>query len=174
MLTTSWRKIRLVSLWMKLVLEYGILKLYLGDGRTSMDDKELIGKVHSAMYHQCQKRGYAAPVDVLMDIGALPKQKYEEWRYGHVPYLEAVCIVNLHKLSRIMHEMRVYAQKNNLKRSFCYYKQWAVKKPTGQGHKPVIPLRFSKSGKSEIEKWYATHFVDATRIANMKEKVDDE
>ena len=40
-----------------------------------MNDKELIGKVHSAVYHQCQRRGYAAPVDVLMEIGVLPKQK---------------------------------------------------------------------------------------------------
>ncbi len=43
-----------------------------------MNDDELISKVHSAMYHQCQERGYAAPVDVLMDIGVLSKQKYEE------------------------------------------------------------------------------------------------
>lgn len=137
-----------------------------------MEDKELIGKVHSCMYHQCQKRGYAAPVDVLMDIGVLPKQKYEDWRNGHVSYLEAACTINLRKLSRIMHEIRVYAQKNSLKPSFCYYKQWAVKKPTGQGHKPVIPLRFSKSGNSDIEKWYATHFVDAARIASLKSKAD--
>lgn len=40
-----------------------------------MNDEELIGKVYSSMHHQCQKRGYAAPVDVLMDIGILPKQK---------------------------------------------------------------------------------------------------
>ena len=53
-----------------------------------MTDGELIGKVHSAMYHQCQSRGYVAPVDVLMDIGVLPKQKYEDWRFGRVPYLE--------------------------------------------------------------------------------------
>ena len=41
-----------------------------------MNDKELIGAVHSAMYQQCQRWGYAAPVDVLMDIGVLPKKKY--------------------------------------------------------------------------------------------------
>lgn len=137
-----------------------------------MNDKELIGRVHSSMYHQCQKRGYAAPVDVLMDIGALPKQKHEDWRYGHLSYLEAACTINLKKLSLVMHEMRVYAQKNNLKPSFCYYKRWAVKKPTGQGHPPVIPLRFSKSGKVDIEKWYATHFVDTTRIAMLKSEAD--
>ena len=88
-----------------------------------MTDGELIGKVHSAMYHQCQNRGYAAPVDVLMDIGVLPKQKYEDWRFGRVPYLECVCTVNLRKLSFIMRQMRVYAEKSGLKPSFCYYKQ---------------------------------------------------
>ncbi len=133
-----------------------------------MNDGELISKVRSSIYHQCQKRGYAAPVDVLMDIGALPKQKCEDWRLGRVSYLEAVCTVDLRKLSLIMNEMRVYARKNELKPSFCYYKQWAVKKPTGQGHKPVITLRFSKSGNPDIEKWYATHLVDAARTAELK------
>lgn len=66
-------------------------------------------------------------------------------------YLERVCTVNLRKLSFIMHQMRVYAQKTGLKPSFCCYKQWGVKKKNGQGHKPVIPLRFSKSGNPEIE-----------------------
>lgn len=137
-----------------------------------MNDKELIGKVHSAMYHQCQKRGYAAPVDVLMEIGVLPKKKYEEWRFGRVDYLERVCTVNLRKLSLVMHQMRAYAQKSGLKLSFCYYKRWGVKKKNGQGHKPVIPLRFSKSGDAEIERWYATHFVDSRQIARLKEQTN--
>ena len=64
-----------------------------------MNDKELIGKVHSAVYHQCKNRGFAAPVDVLMDVGYLSKQDYENWRYGRVDYLERVCKVNLSKLS---------------------------------------------------------------------------
>ena len=133
-----------------------------------MNEKELIGKIRSSMDHQLQVRGYAAPVDVLMDIGVLPQKKYEDWRYGRVSYLEGVCTVNLRKLSFVMHQMRVYAQKTGLKPSFCYYKQWGVKKKTGQGHKPVIPLRFSKSGDPEIEKWYATHFVDLKRTAQLK------
>ena len=114
-----------------------------------MNDKELIGKVHSSVYHQCQQRGYAAPVDVLMEIGVLPKQKYEDWRFGRVDYLERVCTVNLRKLSFIMHQMRVYAQKTGLKPSFCYYKQWGVKKKNGQGHKPGFRC---DSAKSEILK----------------------
>ena len=134
-----------------------------------MNDKELIGKVHSSMYHQLKIRGYATAVDVLMDLEILSKVNYERWRNGQVPYLEKVCKVNLKKLSTILHEMRVYAKKD-LKPSFCVYKRWAVKKKNGQGKKPVIKLRFSRSGSEDIEKWYATHFVDTKKIEKMKEE----
>ena len=82
-------------------------------------ESELRGKVHSAVYHQCQQRGYATPVDVLVDIGVLPKQKYEDWRFGKVRYLEAACTCNLKKLSFIMKQIRSYAKKTNLNLSFC-------------------------------------------------------
>lgn len=133
------------------------------------NDHDLAVKVHSAMYHQCKRRGYAAPVDVLMDLGALSKENYEAWRFGRVSYLERVCTMNLRKLSFIMHQIRVYARKMDLKPSFTYYKQWGVKKKGGQGRKPVIPLRFSKSGEPDIERWYATHFVDSKQIAKLNE-----
>ena len=61
-------------------------------------------------------------------------------------------------------------KKGNLKSSFCVYKRWAVKKKDGQGRKLVIKLRFSKSGSDDIEKWYATHFVDMKKIEKMKEE----
>ena len=133
-----------------------------------LDERELIGKVHSAVYHQCQQRGYAVPADVLVDIGVLPKQKYEDWRFGKVRYLEQVCTCNLKKLSFIMKQIRSYAKKAGLKPSFCYYKRWGVKKK--QGHKPVIPLRFSKSGNPEIERAYATHYVDLDRVGQLKKE----
>ena len=84
-------------------------------------EQQLIGAVNSSIYRQIQKRGYAAPVDVLMDCGVLSKKAYEEWRFGKVPYLERICTVNLKKLSFIMHQIRVYAHKNNLKPSVCVY-----------------------------------------------------
>ena len=133
-----------------------------------MNNRDLTGKVNSAMYRQCRDRGFAAPVDVLMEIGYLSKKDYENWRYGRVSYLERVCTANLSKLSSVMHQMRVYAKKAGLKPSFCYYKRWGVKKKGGQGRKPVIPLRFSKSGDPEIERWYATHFVDSKRVSQLK------
>ena len=133
-----------------------------------MKDSELVGKVHSSVYHQCQRRGYAAPVDVLMDIGVLSKQRHEDWRYGKVDYLERVCNCNLKQLSFIMKQIRAYSAKAGYKPSFCYYKRWGVKKKNGQGHKPVIPLRFSKSGNPEIERAYATHYVDAAKCEELK------
>jgi hypothetical protein len=80
-----------------------------------MNNDEIKHKVHSAMYHQCKARGYTTPVDVLMDIGILTRQKYEEWRFGRVPFLEAVCNGNLKKLSTVMHEIRSYAKEHHLK-----------------------------------------------------------
>ena len=133
-----------------------------------MNNDEIKHKVHSAMYHQCKARGYATPVDVLMDIGILTRQKYGEWRFGRVPFLEAVCNANLKKLSTVMHEIRVYAKEHHLKPSFCYYKRWGMKKKDGQWHKAVVPLRFSKSGSPEIERWYSTHFVDQQQIKTVK------
>ena len=126
-----------------------------------MNNQELTKKVHDAVANQISQRGYTAPVDVLMAIGILTKQKYEEWRNGRVDYLERVCTSNLSKLSLAMHEIRSCAQKMGLKPSISQYRQWG-----GKGAKR--PLRFSKSGNPGIEKWYATHFVDEKRVAALK------
>ena len=87
-----------------------------------MNDKELIGKVHSSMYQQLKRKGYSTAVDVLMDLGVLSKANCELWRNGKVSYLERVCSINLKKLSTILHEMRVYAKKMSLKPSYCVCK----------------------------------------------------
>lgn len=135
-----------------------------------MNNKEMVVKIHSSMYQQLKKRGYATPVDVLMDLEILSKKDYELWRNGKIPYLEKTCNINLKKLSMILHEMRVYAKKSDLNPSYTVYKKWAVKKRNEQGRKPVIKLRFSKSGSDDIEKWYATHFVDTRIIEDLTEE----
>jgi len=116
-----------------------------------MDEKTITGQVHSSMYSQLQSRGYAAPVDVLMDAGVLSKEGYESWRLGKVDFLERVCKVNLRKLSEIMKTIRAYAKKNELKASWTFYGQYACKTKR--------KLRFSKSGSESIEKEYATHYL---------------
>ncbi len=112
--------------------------------------RNIIDKINDSMYRQCKRRGFASPVDVMIDIGVLDKKKYDDWRHGRVPYLEAVCTVNLHKLSEIMKIVRAYAAANGLKPSFTDYKQIGAKDRK---------LRFSKSGNPTIEKAYATHYV---------------
>ena len=75
--------------------------------------------------------------------------------------------MNLSKLSAVLREMYACAKAQNLKSSFCYYKRWGVKKK-GQGRGAVLPLRFSRSSDAEIERRYATHYVDEKRIAQLK------
>lgn len=106
--------------------------------------------IRSSMTEQCHRRGYAAPVDVLLDVGVLEKKKHEDWRYGRVTYLEQVCNANLHKLTEIMKNIRICAKDLDLQPSLSDYRQWGAK-----SHK----LRFSKSGDPNIEKHYATHYV---------------
>lgn len=127
-----------------------------------MDKKNFTGQIHNAMYQSIKKKGYASPVDVLIDIGVLSKEDYERWRFGKVDFLERVCKVNLRLLSNIMKEIRAYASKNNLKASWTCYHQWGKNKE----HK----LRFSKSNNENIERNYATHFVDVNAIEELKHK----
>lgn len=135
--------------------------------------ENIIGLVHNSMYQQLKKNGYAAPVQVLMDVGVLCKADYEKWRTGKVDSLERVCSVNLSQLSAIMREIRSYARKNSLKESWTYYKKWGQKK---QGRTEM--LRFSKSGDPQIERAYATHYLGTKLVRqeegkhNVEEKAD--
>lgn len=125
-----------------------------------MEKYNLKGQIYNAMYQNIRQKGYVAPVDILMDIGVLPKQNYEDWRFGKVSFLEKVCNINLRALSEIMKEVRSYAAQNALKPSWTYYHQW------GKYHDRK--LRFSKSGDETIEHDYATHFVNVKRIGQLK------
>jgi len=117
-----------------------------------MDKDNLTGQVHNSMYHQLRARGYAAPVDVLIDLDVLSRTDYENWRFGKVDYLERVCKVNLRRLSEIMRIVREYASRNELKPSFTFYRRY--------GSKGRQKLRFSKSGNESIERNYATHYLN--------------
>ena len=97
-----------------------------------------------------QQKGYASPVDVLIKMGFLSERNYKEWRNGRVQYLEKVITANLNKLSTVMKILRDYSVSNGAKPSFSYYRQ------NGTGNSI---LRFSKSGKSKIERSYATNYV---------------
>ena len=125
-----------------------------------MNRGKVIGLVHNSMYQQVQKKGFATPVQVLIDLQYLSESDYKRWKEGRIDYLERVCKANLSKLSFAMGEVRAYARKYKLKPSFTFYKQGGRK------------LRFSKFGNENVEKGYATHYVitEDTQFKKKKKK----
>ena len=61
-----------------------------------------------------------------------------------------------------MKQIRTYANKNGLKPSFTYYKQWGL-----QGKK-TVKLKFSKNGDEGIERSYSTHYISIKSIEGRK------
>ena len=92
-----------------------------------------------------------APVEVLVRMDWLDRDKLVDWRHGRVPYLEKVVRGNLARLSRLLRILRFHAHDLNLKPSWTDYRSW------GKGQKQ--PLRFTKTGDRKLEQAYATHFV---------------
>jgi len=133
-----------------------------------MNDKDLKHQTNQVMFALMKEKGMITAVDVFMSLGVLSKTDYERWRRGEIPYLERVCKINLRKLSEINREMRVFAEKNKLKPSWAYYKQWSNGKFK---NKPVksIKLRFSKSGDENIERQYATHYISKQTLDEIAE-----
>jgi hypothetical protein len=130
-----------------------------------MKDTELCAKVNSAMYALVKSKGFAAPADVLMEIGVLSKGDYDNWRFGKTDYLERSCKINLKKLTTTGKTIRKYALKQGLKASWTDYRKW------GKGGN--IRLRFSKSGEYNIERSYATHYVGKTKIDEAVAKKEE-
>ncbi len=116
-----------------------------------MNNRKLKENVRRSAALLIRKKGYISPFDMLMELDYLSLKDYEDWRKNKIPYLEKACQTNLSKLSIIMKELKQYATEKNLKSSWTAYHKW------GKGSK--IELQFSKTGKEEIEKAYATHYV---------------
>jgi len=123
-----------------------------------MNNQQLKTKTTNAAAQLIFKKKYIAPVDLLMGLGYLKANDYENWRKGQVAYLEQVCLVNLKKLSTIMKILRDFSKENNYRPSYTAYNGWGKNK----GKK----LKFSKSGAPFIEQAYATHYLSP----NLKKK----
>lgn len=126
-----------------------------------MNIKELEKKINSISWQLIREKGYMCPVDILIELGYLSKKDYDAWRFGKVSYLEKVVMVNLGKLSTINRIIRQTGRKSGLKESLTIYKKY------GKG--PKRQLIFSKSRNYNIEKAYATHYLDNDRINEIKD-----
>jgi len=128
-----------------------------------MNNDELEKKTITTIKSLVYKKGFVAPVDLLIELGILSQTDYEAWRFSKVPFLERVCKGSLSKLSFISKTLRNYALNNQLKPSPTAYNQYGT-----EGKK--IRLIFSKSQISGIEKAYSTHYISPKRIEELKSK----
>jgi hypothetical protein len=108
------------------------------------------------------ERRFVAAIDVLVGLGWLEPRRVDEWRHGRVPYLEAVVIASLGKISTAMKVFRDWAQARGLKPSETAY----VARTRDRR-----PLRFSKSGDDGIERAYRTHWVSPELSERRRERL---
>ncbi|MDQ0194746.1 hypothetical protein [Paenibacillus wynnii] len=131
-----------------------------------MNRHELQKKVRHTVHQLIWEKGYASPLDLFLKMEKISPKLVEEWRFGRVPYLERVLHGNLGQFSFIMKEFRKTARELDLKESYTAYMSW------GKGTKR--PLRFSRSGESQVERHYSTHFVLPRKVDPVKPKPDVE
>ena len=108
-------------------------------------------KIVRAVAAIMRRQDVVAPVDVMLEMGRIKKEDFENWRLGRVAYLEMVFVGSLGKAGRILRILRMHAHDLNL------IPKQAVYKKRGKGKKTT--LRFSKTGHPRIEQAYACHFL---------------
>ena len=122
----------------------------------ALSRKQLQAKLGTVTSELLKEKGYISFVDVFMKLGYLDPKDYENWRMKRVPYLERVIKINPGEINFIMKTVRRNCLCGDLNPSWTGYKSW------GKGRK--IELRFSNTGEPNIEKTYATHFVNKNSL----------
>jgi hypothetical protein len=125
-----------------------------------MNRTEIQNKVKQICNELIYKQGYISSIDVLNKLSYLTDDNIKDWRFGKIPYLEKVCNANLATLSFVNKTIRQIANDLKLKNYLTVYMKY------GKGEK--TRLQFSKTGDDNIEKLYATHFLDTNRIDELK------
>jgi hypothetical protein len=116
-----------------------------------MDMKKLELSTYRAAHTVLKRNGFISYPELFKEMRILSDSDFLKWRKGEIPFLEMVVKSNLSKLTYISRVVRKIAQELGLKRSYTFYKTWGKKR-----HKS--PLRFSKSGRREIEYEYSRHY----------------
>ena len=129
--------------------------------RQSRLEERVIRAAEAALSRQ----QYVSAIDVLCGMGLLLPMHVDSWRKGRVDYLERVIQGNLHKISSSMEIFRRWAREKGLKPSETGYVR--------RGRSGTIPLQFSKSGDSAIEKNYSTHYISPALSESKQEKLQE-
>ncbi len=116
-----------------------------------MNRAEIRKKTRAAATSLIFEKGYVSPVELFIKLQVISQQDYQAWRMGRIAYLEKVTAGGLGKLNTILDELRTYARTQEWYPSKAVYNKW------GKGAKKR--LRFSKTGRANLEELYATHYV---------------
>lgn len=122
----------------------------------SLNRTDLIKKMNEASSELLHEKGYISFIDILIKIGKLKKEHYEDWRFRRIRYLEKAISTNLAKINHLLRTLQENAKRGGLKPSKTVYMSW------GKG--PKTKLRFSKSGDRNIEEAYSTHFLKCKEL----------
>ena len=127
-------------------------------GRGGKLDRRVVRAAEAAL----AQRRFVTAIDVLVGLGWLEPRRVDEWRQGRVPYLEAVVIASLGKISTAMKVFRDWARARGLKPSETAYVARTRDRRA---------LRFSKSGGNGIERAYRTHWVSPELSERKRERL---
>src|SRR6266702_597397 len=128
--------------------------------------QELEQRVIRAAEDALARQRYVSAIDVLCGTGLLQSIHVDSWRKGRIDFLEQVIEGNLSKISSSMVMLRRWAQEKGLKPSETGYVR--------SSRSGTIPLQFSKSGDSEIEKSYRTHYVSPALLELKQQRLQEE
>lgn len=116
-------------------------------------------KVVNAFDEIFKNNNFISPLLIFKSLELLNYGDIEKWEKGNIPYLEKVIQCNLSKASRILRIISFHAHDLNMKRSITVYRR----KIKGK----VLHLKFSKTGETNIEKAYSTHFLKTKKNDNI-------
>jgi hypothetical protein len=127
-----------------------------------MSNSRLDERVTRAAEAALAEQSYVSAIDVLQRLGWLAPTHVDLWRQGRVECLERMVQAGLGKQSTAMGTLRDWATRNGLTPSETTY----VARTRDRRR-----LRFSVSGKPDIELAYRTHWVSPELSARKAERL---
>jgi hypothetical protein len=116
----------------------------------NVDMQRLQARVVAAAEAALAEQKVVTAIDVLQGIGWLPHARVDEWRLGRLACLEDGFSPNPHKLSAVLQMFQRWAESRGLiPRETVYISRTRDRQQ----------LRFTKSGDSDVERVYRTHWV---------------
>jgi hypothetical protein len=127
-----------------------------------MANSRLEDRVIRAAEAALAEQSYVSPVDVLLRLGWLAPTHLDLWRQGRVESLERTVQASLGKQTTAVRTLRTWASRRGLSPSETVYVARSRDRRT---------LRFSVSGKPDIERAYRTHWVSPDLSARKAERL---